>query len=96
MSRDGGSQPRWRRDEKELYYRSIGGAIMAVKTRDGGTEPLLSQPETLFSGPTTGRSAGFRLTRDVTRDGRSFLVLRPVGGGKLSAHVIANWDSALH
>ena len=35
-------------------------------------------------------------TYDVTRDGRSFLVLRPVGGGKLSAHVIANWDSALH
>jgi len=94
VSRDGGSQPRWRGDEKELYYRSMSGAIMAVTTRDEGTEPVLSQPETLFSGPTTGQFRGIP-TYDVTREGRSFLVLRPVGGAKLSAHVIANWDSVL-
>ena len=95
VSRDGGSQPQWRGDEKELYYRAIGGAIMAVSMRDAGTEPVLSQPATLFSGPATGQFRGIP-SYDVTRDGKSFLILRPVGGEKLAAQVIANWESALH
>lgn len=94
VSRDGGSQPRWRGDEKELFYRANGGAIMAVTMRDAGTEPALSQPATLFNGPATGQFRGIP-SYDVTRDGKSFLVLLPGGGEKLAAHVIANWPSAL-
>ena len=47
ISRDGGNQPRWRRDGKELFYFSPDGKLMAVDVTEG---PIFkaSVPRTLF------------------------------------------------
>ena len=68
ISRDGGSQPRWRRDGKELFYFSPDGKLMAADVTEGPTFKA-SVPRTLFQVPVAqighneGGRAGFRLGR---------------------------------
>jgi Tol biopolymer transport system component len=45
VSTTGGSQPRWRRDGKELLYISADGKLMAVEVKAGSTfEALAAKP----------------------------------------------------
>ena len=73
VSTAGGGQPRWRKDGKELYYRS-GDNIMAVEIK-GGDKLEAGIPYLLFGTPSR-----FQNQRDplrhllaVTPDGRRFL-----------------------
>ena len=50
ISRDGGSEPRWRRDGKELFYFSPDGKLMAADVTEGPTFKA-SVPRTLFQVP---------------------------------------------
>ena len=50
ISRDGGSQPRWRSDGKELFYSSLDGKLMAVDM-SGGIIFKAGVPKTLFQVP---------------------------------------------
>lgn len=83
ISIDGGSEPAWRRDGRELYYLqdvSAGGAlktrVMAVSVT---TTPALSvgTPHVLFEGPFRSDGGAFR-NYDVTADGQRFLMVRAV------------------
>ncbi len=74
ISTDGGGQPKWSLNSRELFYRD-GSAVMAVVY---DTEPTFSPgiPDTLFVGDyiySTGRKS-----YDVAPDGR-FLMMKPVG-----------------
>ena len=52
VSTDGGGQPRWRRDGKELFYRTLDNRLMAVDIALGAKiEPGV--PHLLFTSPTT-------------------------------------------
>jgi eukaryotic-like serine/threonine-protein kinase len=77
ISSGGGSQPRWRADEKELYYYSADGNIMAVQieTRSGFKAGV---PQRLFA-------CDLRTSRDdmheydIAPDGQRFLINTTAG-----------------
>ena len=74
ISRDGGTEPRWRADGKELFYIGQTGTLMAVPVEAGGTFSS-GAPRPLFQ--VRGRapiSSTDLFTYDVTKDGQRFLV----------------------
>ena len=82
VSRDGGGQPLWRNDGKELFYLSLQGKLMAVDTRLGATLET-SDPTSLFQAP-----IGVNPIIDqyaVARDGQRFIFCAP-GNSVRAAH----------
>jgi serine/threonine-protein kinase len=75
ISTDGGNEPIWSRDGKQIFYRS-GESIMAVAVK---TSPTFSAgpPQRLFTGPYE-RSTAFWCNYDVSRDGSRFLMVKRV------------------
>ncbi len=78
---DGGGQPRWREDGKELYYRKFDGSVMAVDMTLGATA-VSGIPRQLFGTPPSNTS------RDPVRhmwwaspDGQRFLTRLVNGSG---------------
>jgi Tol biopolymer transport system component len=97
VSRDGGFEPRWSADGRELFYLQ-GDAVMAVAVESVG-ELSFSAPERLFTGPyVMNQGAGF-VSYDVARDGR-FLMIELPGGSAANAPsqgivVVQNWTQEL-
>jgi eukaryotic-like serine/threonine-protein kinase len=91
ISTAGGVQPRWRRDDRELYYLAPDGAMMAVEFR-----PTIQSavPHRLFD---TGLSPD--QARDqyaVSPDGQRFLIQLAVQDGSvLPVTLLMNWTTAL-
>ena len=71
ISRDGGSQARWRRDGRELYFLSQDREVMAVAVEEKGSEFGASAPQRLFE---IRLPYGAYHAFDVTADGQKFLV----------------------
>jgi serine/threonine protein kinase/Tol biopolymer transport system component len=95
LSNNGGAEPRWRRDGKELFYLSSDGKIMTVglAAGQGGIEPGI--PRILFDTGLYINEAGGR-HYDVTADGERFLLLKPLTGGPPTPiTVVLNWTSLL-
>ena len=92
VSTNGGSQPFWRADGKELFYRQ-GTRIMAVPVQ---TAPTFSvgNPVELFQA--TFASVLARGHFRPTPDGQRFLVLGALGRDAVRpASVVLNWTAAL-
>ncbi|PYP77016.1 MAG: hypothetical protein DMD35_16910 [Gemmatimonadetes bacterium] len=93
VSRGGGTEPRWSRDGRELFFES-GGALKVVHVPPG---PVFtpSNPTTLFS------LAGYRRARnrqqyDVSPDGQRFLMIREQSGTANRGVVyVENWLTEL-
>ena len=98
VSPNGGGQPRWRGDGKELFYLSPDGRLMAVDVREGTSGLAVGIPTVLVAaadlravvqGPDYDDYA-------VTADGQRFLVKRPAGEGQRQRiHVVLDWPSRL-
>jgi eukaryotic-like serine/threonine-protein kinase len=97
ISRDGGIQPRWRRDGKELFYFSLDGKLMAA---DITQEPSFraSVPRALFQLPVGQIGHNEQAVRvfawDVAPDGKRVLV----DTGTTSSEpitVVLNWTAEL-
>ena len=74
LSTDGGEQPRWRGDGKEIYFLSSDAKLMAVSVDtknefESGTPTVLFQAEPREQVATTEQ-----VVYDVSRDGQRFLV----------------------
>jgi Tol biopolymer transport system component len=98
VSADGGAQPRWRGDGKELFYLSLDGALMAVDVRSGATGPEVGMPTTLVPARDLGALVEGPDYNDygVSADGQRFLVKRPVDEGERQRiHVLLDWPSLL-
>jgi eukaryotic-like serine/threonine-protein kinase len=95
ISVDGGSEPRWREDGKELYYESADSKIMAV---DIATAPSFRAgvPSGLFQAPPVTVPAPGTRPWDVTPDGKRFLFITS-GAPRAQAPftVLLNWTSLL-
>jgi Tol biopolymer transport system component len=96
ISTAGGTEPRWRRDGKELYYLAPDSRLMAVEVKTGATfEAGVAKP--LF--PIHRRepvSASDLFSYDVSADGQRFLVstdASEVTSAPLTA--IVNWTAGL-
>jgi len=88
---EGGTQPLWSRDGRELYYRN-GSRMLAVPV-DAGVEPRLGQPGTLFD-QEFGYGTGNTFAQyDVLPDGRFVMVKRESNSGRLN--VVLNWTEHL-
>jgi len=85
VSRKGGSLPRWRHDQRELMYVAPNGTLTVVSSVTTERDVQLSTPTPLWTLPGTF---------DVARDGKQFLVLRPVAEREASPMVVVtNWPA---
>jgi hypothetical protein len=89
ISTEGGTQPRWRQDGRELFYIAGNGKLMAVPVQTGvsfeyGTAAALFQPPV----PQGPASAGY----EVSPDGQKFLLRTIPPDAKLPPiTIVTNW-----
>ncbi len=95
ISTEGGTEPVWNRNGRELFYRS-GDKMMAV---DIDAQPgfTAGKPRVLFEGryePPPGTSPNY----DVSPDGQRFLMVKPSEAGETAPtqiNVVLNWFEEL-
>ena len=88
VSPDGGDEPSWSPDGKELYFRR-GADLLAVKVPVPGTSVGWPAPEVLFTGTFVRDTFGDQ-SYDVAPDGR-FLMMRPAASGAVQVEVALDW-----
>jgi len=96
ISTEGGTEPAWNQNRRELFYRS-GEKMIAV---DIATQPNFSagKPRMLFEGPYLPASIPMA-NYDVSPDGQRFLMLKPVeqeGAAPTQINVVLNWFAELN
>jgi len=87
ISTDGGTNPEWSPDGRELYYVSPDRRLMAVGLKLGADLVAPATPRQLFNLPGGSFYA-------VAPDGKRFLVSMPAGGSQ-PLEVIVNWPALL-
>jgi len=96
VSTAGGSEPRWRRDGKELFYLAPDGALMAIEVKEGPTfDAGVAKP--LFQTQVRQQVSSVDLfSYDVSADGQRFLVNTDVGDVTSPAlTIVLNWAAEL-
>jgi serine/threonine protein kinase/Tol biopolymer transport system component len=94
ISTGGGTEPRWRRDGKELYYVAADGKLMAVDVATAAGFQA-GAPKALFPVPAT-REGALGQSWDVAPDGKRFLFPVPVSGQDNTPFtVVLNWQAGL-
>ena len=88
ISIDGGYEPRWRADGRELYYLSEDRKLMAV-TVDAG--PRFGTPKQLFQTKIRAGVSALRTHYVPSRDGQRFLVNCAIDAPPSPITVIVNW-----
>jgi eukaryotic-like serine/threonine-protein kinase len=94
ISLDGGGDPRWRADGKEIFYISPDGALraVAVSITDGGKQIAPAKPTVLFQTNLTvggGKEHGYA----VSRDGQRFLLPIPIEKRAPPITILLNWTT---
>jgi hypothetical protein len=92
VSNQGGRDPMWRRDGKEIYFLSPSGQLMAVDVTAGASLEL-GTPKALFASFVVDpNQTGHNYA--VSADGQRFLVRKQIRAGSLPATtVFMNWTS---
>jgi Tol biopolymer transport system component/predicted Ser/Thr protein kinase len=94
VSQGRGTQPRWSRDGKELYYISDGKLMVA----DVQTAPTFRAglPRVLFSTQIARRGGAAAVAWDLTPDGKRFLVISEESSSEEQpVNVVLNWQAGL-
>ena len=95
ISSEGGTQPRWRRDGRELFFVSKGETIMAVPF-DPATGAPTAPPARLFDAPIShafGSHVPFKY--DVAPDGRFLIIVRASKEPPPPLVLVLNWQAGL-
>lgn len=92
ISTQGGVQPRWRSDGKELFYVAADQRLMAVDVQTA-TTLRAAAPRPLFKVPGLELSPD-RYRHDVTRDGQRFLIAAGEPP-RLPVTIVVNWAAEL-
>jgi Tol biopolymer transport system component/predicted Ser/Thr protein kinase len=91
ISTGGGTDPKWRGDEREIFYVSPDGHLMAVPLDPKDLDP--GKPQALFALHDVTIQAPFPSVYDVEPDGRRFLVRDPTETVQtLPLTVLVNWS----
>jgi eukaryotic-like serine/threonine-protein kinase len=95
VSAHGGAQPRWRRDGKEMFYRTLDGKMMAVAVKTtGGFEAGV--PRMLFQSSADPLYPNLGLAYAVTADGQRFLVNAAADQSRASPFtIVTDWTAGL-
>jgi dipeptidyl aminopeptidase/acylaminoacyl peptidase len=81
ISTNGGGQPRWRRDGKELFYKAPDNGVMAVDITLGTRIESAVPRRLFFVAPSASSIDPVRHQWSVTPDGQRFLLRYANGGG---------------
>jgi serine/threonine-protein kinase len=96
VSADGGREPLWSHNGRELFYRQ-GKSMMAAPIA-GGSDFQPGRVQKLFEGDYASSGGYGRPNYDVTADGSRFLMVRreaPQATAPAEIHVILNWAKEL-
>jgi eukaryotic-like serine/threonine-protein kinase len=96
ISLNGGNEPRWDGQGRELFYLTPDARLMAV-TVNLGSNAQIGSTTALFKTRTgQARNSGFDVNFTVTRDGQRFLISTLIGGASAaSTTIVLNWAAAL-
>jgi len=90
ISAQGGAQPFWRGDGRELFYLALDRSLMSVAVLPG-PPARFALPVKLFDAPVVPRP----ITRNLyvpSRDGQRFLMVTPAGDTRVAATtVVLDW-----
>jgi hypothetical protein len=93
VSTNGGYEPRWRADGREIYYLSEDRKLMAVPV---GAGPAFDVPKALFQTRVPAGVTANRTHYVPSRDGQQFLVNTQSGDASPSPiTVVMNWAAGL-
>jgi Tol biopolymer transport system component len=89
VSTEGGYEPTWRGDGRELFYQRPDGTLVSVEVTDNGAAFAWGPPGPLFrAGPPTALTGRY----EVSRDGQSILVAVPAEPARpRPMMVVLNW-----
>jgi serine/threonine-protein kinase len=102
ISTNGGTDPLWRHDGRQLFYRL--GDLMMVVDVDYGRSLEVSKPRVLWrgnylagAGSSCGMAGPTSANYDVTRDGQRFLMIEDASASAEAAllRVVSNWSLEL-
>jgi Tol biopolymer transport system component len=97
VSTNGGTDPCWRRDSKELFFVSPDNKLMAVSVDVQGAALRTGVPQPLFEvrrRTTSYRAYGAGSSFDVSADGQRFLVNVPVASEQAAPiTLLLNWPA---
>jgi serine/threonine protein kinase len=92
VSRNGGTDPRWRGDGKEIFFLAADKKLMAADVNQNGDNLEIGNAQPLFQArPTTAPGTHY----DVTRDGKRYLVQTSGEGGNPPLTLVVNWTAGL-
>jgi hypothetical protein len=94
VSQNGGTEPRWRSDGKELYFFDPDNRLLAAPVSAAGPNFQSGTPVILFQSRSMGARSLWRY--DVARDGQRFLVNTPLPDETISPlTLLMNWPELL-
>jgi dipeptidyl aminopeptidase/acylaminoacyl peptidase len=93
VSRDGGVEPRWSHDGRELFFRSQDGTQLLKIAVSAAGKPTFSAPAAFLKAtfPLGGRDPLYA----VHPDGKRFLILRSEPMAELPIEITLNWTAGL-
>jgi Tol biopolymer transport system component len=89
VSTEGGVEPRWRRDSKELFYLSSDLRLMSVEIRSSGGTLELGVPTVLFE------PHPLPILFDTAADGQRFLIVSSGVEQSPPITLVQNWASGV-
>jgi hypothetical protein len=92
VSTNGGYEPRWRADGREIYFLSEDRKLMAVPV---GAGPSFGIPKPLFQTRIAAGVTGNRTHYVPSRDGERFLVNMAIDAPASPITVVVNWTAGL-
>jgi Tol biopolymer transport system component len=91
VSANGGTEPRWRGDGKELFFFGPDNRLMAAKVSGDADSFAAGAIEPLFQ----LRSIGINTRYDVAKDGTRFLVIGELSHEFFPINIVTNWTVEL-
>jgi eukaryotic-like serine/threonine-protein kinase len=93
ISTDGGIQPRWRGDGRELFFLDLQGRLTSVDV-PGGDPRKASAPRAMFATGVVPSATQDQFA--AASDGKRFLIRRPITSlEQQTIHVVLNWRQLL-
>jgi eukaryotic-like serine/threonine-protein kinase len=90
ISSEGGRQPHWRKDGKELFFANRDQQLMTAEVNIGNGTLEVEKVQKLFDGVINGTN-----TFDVSADGQKFLVVEDSVTSSPPLTLVLNWTAAL-
>lgn len=95
ISTNGGTQPAWRRDGKEIFYWSSDNTLVAAPITLKPEEVEVGTPQKLFRPYNYIGTVGVLSPYDVTADGQRFVLITTPEQTPRPITLVTNWSNGL-